>query len=799
LIRLGTRYLLIAAKVHLRAYIVDSDIDSPCLRLSRSNYTCSACIQLHNTCAWCSSKVYEFSRCGTAAYLRTMNCSEIDISDPKVTLKEEKNAKLTNAGEKESEDEAVQLKPQELTINIRPKAKVEFDVTYRQAVDYPVDLYYLMDLSYSMTDDKANLAKLGDALGERMKNITKNFRLGFGSFIDKSLKPFVDPRAQHPCPDGCVPPYGFKHQMTLTREADRFSKEVLAAEISGNLDAPEGGFDAIVQTLACHKEIGWRNRARKMIVFSTDAGFHYAGDGRLAGVVMPNDGKCHLDKDGYYTKSSEQDYPSIALLHQKILERKANLIFAVTSANQKLYSQLKEALPDVGSSVGVLANDSKNIIELIATEYNKISQEIIMVDNANASQGLHLSYKTKCLGVGSIVKNNFQTNICNGIKVGDEVTFKLTLEVTHCVDQRDFVLKIGPSGLDEVLIVNVHVQCDCDCENKNIVRNAKECNGKGDLVCGVCKCHGTNIGRFCECDRLGFSDVALEAACRKDKNSPICEGRGYCECGVCKCKTRENALEKITGKYCECDNYNCPHHNRKPCAGHGVCECNKCICDENWTGSACQCLNSTENCRSANGKICNGHGQCICGQCLCNTTETHRYSGAKCESCPTCPKKCVELKSCVQCQQWKTGPLNETMCEQCPFSVIPVDTLPVINDTEKCQFEDTSDDCTFYFLYFEDEDGNVTVWVKKEKDCPPPVPVLAIVLGVIAGIVILGLLLLLVWKALTVIHDRREVAKFEDERLMAKWDTNENPIYKQATTTFKNPVYNGSSVKSRRQ
>ena len=56
-------------------------------------------------------------------------------------------------------------------------------------------------------------------------------------------------------------------------------------------------------------------------------------------------------------------------------------------------------------------------------------------------------------------------------------------------------------------------------------------------------------------------------------------------------------------------------------------------------------------------------------------------------------------------------------------------------------------------------------------DCPPPVPVLAIVLGVIAGIVILGLLLLLVWKALTVIHDRREVAKFENERLMAKWDT----------------------------
>ena len=59
-----------------------------------------------------------------------------------------------------------------------------------------------------------------------------------------------------------------------------------------------------------------------------------------------------------------------------------------------------------------------------------------------------------------------ETNVCNGIKVGDEVTFKLTLEITHCVDQRDFVLKIGPSGLDETLVANVHVQCDCDCEKE---------------------------------------------------------------------------------------------------------------------------------------------------------------------------------------------------------------------------------------------------------------------------------------------------------------------------------------------
>ena len=41
------------------------------------------------------------------------------------------------------------------------------DVTFRLAEDYPVDLYYVMDLSKSMDDDKDKLAELGTDLGER--------------------------------------------------------------------------------------------------------------------------------------------------------------------------------------------------------------------------------------------------------------------------------------------------------------------------------------------------------------------------------------------------------------------------------------------------------------------------------------------------------------------------------------------------------------------------------------------------------------------------------------------------------
>lgn len=44
-------------------------------------------------------------------------------------------------------------------------------------------------------------------------------------------------------------------------------------------------------------------------------------------------------------------------------------------------------------------------------------------------------------------------------------------------------------------------------------------------------------------------------------------------------------------------------------------------------------------------------------------------------------------------------------------------------------------------------------------------------LGLIGAIVLIGLALLLLWKLVTTIHDRREFAKFEKERSMAKWDT----------------------------
>lgn len=53
-----------------------------------------------------------------------------------------------------------------------------FNVTFRRAKGYPIDLYYLMDLSYSMLDDLNNVKKLGGDLLQALNEITESGRIG---------------------------------------------------------------------------------------------------------------------------------------------------------------------------------------------------------------------------------------------------------------------------------------------------------------------------------------------------------------------------------------------------------------------------------------------------------------------------------------------------------------------------------------------------------------------------------------------------------------------------------------------
>lgn len=56
---------------------------------------------------------------------------------------------------------------------------IKFSVSFKRAEGYPVDLYYLMDLSNSMKDDLENVKGLGQALFTTLNDITKgNAQIG---------------------------------------------------------------------------------------------------------------------------------------------------------------------------------------------------------------------------------------------------------------------------------------------------------------------------------------------------------------------------------------------------------------------------------------------------------------------------------------------------------------------------------------------------------------------------------------------------------------------------------------------
>ncbi|EDW30658.1 GL26731 [Drosophila persimilis] len=444
-----------------------------------------------------------------------------------------------------SSGEIVQIKPQSVNLKLRINQVHNLKVSYTQAEGYPVDLYYLMDLSKSMEDDKEKLSALGDKLSETMKSITSNFRLGFGSFVDKVLMPYVSTipkKLEHPC-DNCKAPYGYRNHMPLNNNTESFSNEVKDAAVSGNLDAPEGGFDAIMQAIACRQQVGWREQARRLLVFSTDAGFHYAGDGKLGGVIAPNDGECHLDLQGMYTHSVIQDYPSISQINQKVKENAINIIFAVTNSQYTVYEKLAAHVQ--GSSAAILSNDSSNVVDLVQKEYNKISSSVEMKDNATGD--VKITYFSSCLTNGPEI----QTSKCDNLTVGKQVSFTAQIQVLKCPeDPRDWnqVIQIYPVGINESMVIKLEMLCSCPCEHPGSIgyeEHSPHCNNYGTYMCGICDCGEHHFGNTCECSVSDMnSTINNDASCRADNTTNVdCSGRGNCVCGFCECFKRPNPEE----------------------------------------------------------------------------------------------------------------------------------------------------------------------------------------------------------------------------------------------------------------
>uniref|UniRef100_A0A4W5QN66 Integrin beta n=1 Tax=Hucho hucho TaxID=62062 RepID=A0A4W5QN66_9TELE len=770
------KLLLISTLLGVICYSSAQQEGNECIKANAKS--CGECIQVGAKCGWCTDPEFlkqgeaTSTRCDELESLRKRGCDGAKVENPRGSQQVLKNKAVTNrnkGAKKLRPEDITQIQPQKLTLSLRSGEPQSFNLKFKRAEDYPIDLYYLMDLSYSMKDDLENVKNLGTQLMLEMSKITSDFRIGFGSFVEKTVMPYISTtpaKLLNPCTgdQNCTSPFSYKNVLKLTSNGQEFNTLVGQQQISGNLDSPEGGFDAIMQVAVCGEHIGWRNVTR-LLVFSTDAGFHFAGDGKLGGIVLPNDGKCHLENN-MYTMSH---YYVCIIIH--------NVLYYTTGGSNPEFTTAKSMM-----------------LKFLFTLFNltSLSSEVIL-ENSKLAEGVTITYQSRCKN--GVTGEGEMGRKCSNISIGDEVSFTISITAKQCPKMgKPETIKIKPLGFTEEVEIALNFICECDC-HKNGIEDSEIChNGNGTFECGACRCNEGRIGRHCECSTNEVTSEDLDKNCRKDNGTDICSNNGDCVCGTCECKKRENPEERYSGKFCECDNFNCDRSNNKLCGGHGRCECRVCICDANWTGSACDCSLDTTTCLASNKQICNGRGTCECGTCKCTDP---KFQGPTCEICPTCPGVCAEHKECVQCRAFGTGEKKETCERDCSyFNLIKVkdrDKLPQPGQAfplMHCKERDAND-CWFYYTYAVNNNTEKEVHVVETLDCPAGPDIIPIVAGVVAGIVLIGLALLLIWKLLMIIHDRREFAKFEKEKMNAKWDTGENPIYKSAVTTVVNPKYEG--------
>ncbi|XP_023112874.2 integrin beta-7 isoform X2 [Felis catus] len=527
--------------------------------------TCQKCILSHPSCAWCkqlnftASGVAEARRCGQRQELLAQGCPPGELEEPRGWQEVLQDQPL---GQGDRGEGATQLAPQQVRVTLRPGEPQQLRVRFLRAEGYPVDLYYLMDLSYSMKDDLERVRQLGQDLLARLQEVTHSVRIGFGSFVDKTVLPFVSTvpsKLRHPCPtrlERCQSPFSFRHVLSLTSDAKAFEREVGRQSVSGNLDSPEGGFDAILQAALCQEQIGWRNVSR-LLVFTSDDTFHTAGDGKLGGIFMPSDGHCHLDSDGLYSRSPEFDYPSVGQVAQALSAANIQPIFAVTSATLPVYQELSKLIPK--SAVGELSEDSSNVVQLIMDAYNSLSSTVTL-EHSPLPPGVHISYESQCGGPEEREREAGDRGQCNEVRINQTVNFLVTIQATHCLSE-PHLLRLRALGFSEELTVELHTLCDCNCSDTQ--PRAPHCSdGQGLLQCGVCSCNSGRLGRLCECSEAELSSPDLESGCRAPNGTgPLCSGKGRCQCGRCTCSGQSS------GPLCECDDASCERHEGILCGG----------------------------------------------------------------------------------------------------------------------------------------------------------------------------------------------------------------------------------------
>ncbi|XP_016889703.1 integrin beta-4 isoform X2 [Cynoglossus semilaevis] len=735
---MGRWALHLSAGLGLLAVLLMSSYAEENYCFAARDTTCSKCLQAGKGCAYCPEENFHGPRCDRHENILAHGCTAAAIITAHSSNRTDK-AERINTRLQQS-----QVSPQQLTMTFLPGEEKMVDVEVFAPTKGPLDLYILMDFSNSMADDLDNLKRMGSKLATVVGTLSDDYTIGFGKFVDKVIEPQTDMRKsklESPWPNS-DPPFSFENVIKLTSNEDEFTRILQKEKISGNLDAPEGGFDAILQAAVCQEQIGWRAHSTHLLVFSTESAFHYEADGVnvLSGILKRNDEHCHLNPEGKYTHDTVQDYPSIPTLVRLLGKHNIIPIFAVTNHSYTYYQKLEKYFPI--AEVELLQEDSSNILQVMESAFKRIRSKMSI-----RAEDRPKAFETQFLSTNGTVAQYGAFDF----KPGETGKFKMLLKAQRMVEETPVCqmdgedtsgkMRIKPTTFSAAVNVEASVLCPvCDCEKTPIIRSPL-CHGNGDLVCGKCRCYDGWLSRYCNCSATG---AALDTSqCKGPGMTEPCSGRGDClECGTCVCYNPD----QFEGPYCQYDKTQCQRFGGFLCNDRGSCIMGRCSCTEGWQGNACECPMSNQTCLDNKKGICNGRGKCVCGKCECENMEVDLT--ATCE--PNFQAQlgaCEATRDCVQCQAWKTGRKKDDC--KCPFKIFWVDELKhseLVRDS--CSFRDEEDDCTYHYTAenpIDPTDGILKVKVLKKKDCPAA-SLLWLLPLILFLLLLLALLLLCCWK-----------------------------------------------------
>ncbi|CAH2233547.1 jg13181 [Pararge aegeria aegeria] len=729
--------------------------------------SCSECItSTDEICVWCSAKDHIGHRCHSESVVDW--CKE-PVYDPKGYVISVLSEPFNDGKE---DARVVQLMPQEMKIKARINVPFKFDMYYKPAKDYPLDVYFLFDSSVTMKAYIDILQKQGTEIYEGLTNITNNVQLGVGSFIEKPSLPFVSIPTQTS--------HAFKNYLKLTNKTELFKKALLEVEIGSNNDIPEATLDALMQAMVCENHIGWRNGSHRIILVGTDANYHSAYDGKFVGAIIPHDMKCHLDNNIYDKDSLKFDYPSVSQINKIASDGKIMIIFTVPLPWKGDYVALTEK---INNAKYVHLSEENEVVNMVINENQKLVSSVQIY--ATTEPSISLTFEPDCTLKDKCLYNHKPLQVIG----------TLILKSLPESGKSEYKVKIGPVSIAEKLTLHVEAITQCDCEKPDQgEKDSDLCSNAGTYQCGICLCNKNRYGDICNFTGTCVNDPEK---CKANSNDPKpCSNRGICRCDKCECPVG------FSGNFCEFDDNSCKRPGGMLCSGNGRCEFGMCQCNEGWSPDDCRCPISNISCIAPHSKeLCSGQGDCVCGRCVCNSTNTGVYCvGLYCDECvESIPERCLELEDYAYCNLKN----NKTVCDE-KYNFTDTDAI-LVNKT--AIYSDIyymakmwcrkilEDGQILVFRYHYPQSGTnstLRLIIQDELDVTPADDVWVVVGSVIGAVLLIGILTLVAWKILVDLHDKREYEKFKKSTTHTdgQYDESSNPLYQSPAMSFSNPAYN---------